>query len=223
MDKDIFSRVDKYISDLLAPVDKSLTDTIKSLDSEGLPQHSVSANQGKFLQVMMIACNAKKVLELGTLGGFSTIWLARALPENGKVITIEVDPHHGYVAQKNIALAGLSQKVDVQIGKALDILPKMIAENDEPFDMIFIDADKPPYAEYFEYALQLSRPGTLIICDNVIREGKVLDDNSTDEKVLGVQRYHFANGWSKRIRWCSNCCCKQNSHALNQRYTVTNN
>jgi predicted O-methyltransferase YrrM len=188
MNKEIFLQVDNYISGLLAIEDKALTDTIKSLDNEGLPQHSVSANQGKFLQIMMIACNAKKVLELGTLGGYSTIWLARALPENGKVITIEVDKRHGDVAQKNIDNAGLSQKVDLRVGKALDILPKIIAENEDPFDMIFIDADKPPYTEYFNYALQLSRPGTLIICDNVIREGKILDNNSTDEKVQGVQR-----------------------------------
>ena len=188
MDTEIFSQVDNYISNLLAPEDKALTDTIKSLGNEGLPQHSISSTQGKFLQVMMIVCNAKKVLELGTLGGYSTIWLARALPNNGKVITIEVDKHHGDVAQKNINNAGLSQKVDLRIGKALDILPQIIAENDGPFDMIFIDADKPPYTEYFDYALQLSRPGTLIICDNVIREGKVLDNNTADEKVKGVQR-----------------------------------
>ena len=188
MGTEIFSQVDNYISNLLAPEDKALTDTIKSLDTEGLPQYSISPTQGKFLQVMMIVCNAKKVLELGTLGGYSTIWLARALPNNGKLITIEVDKHHGDVAQKNINNAGLSQKVDLRIGKALDILPQIISENEGPFDMIFIDADKPPYTEYFDYALQLSRPGTLIICDNVIREGKVLDNNTADEKVKGVQR-----------------------------------
>ena len=199
MDTEIFVQVDQYISGLLAPEDKALTDTIKSLDKEGLPQYSVSANQGKFLQVMMIVCNAKKVLELGTLGGYSTIWLARALPENGKVITIEMDEHHGNVAQKNIDNAGLSQKVDLRVGKALDILPSIIAENGEPFDMIFIDADKPPYTEYFDYALQLSRPGTLIICDNVIREGKVLDNNSTDEKVQGVQRLNKMLSDNKKV------------------------
>lgn len=199
MDIELFSQVDNYISSLLAPEDKALTDTIKSLESEGLPQHSISPNQGKFLQVMMIACNAKKVLELGTLGGYSTIWLARALPDNGKLITIEFDRHHGEVAQKNIDNAGLSQKVDLWIGKALDILPQIIKESEEPFDMIFIDADKPPYTEYFDYALQLSRPGTLIICDNVIREGKVLDDNSTDEKVQGVQRLNKMLSENKKV------------------------
>ncbi len=199
MDTEIFSQVDKYISSLLAPEDKPLTDIIDSLEKHGLPQHSVSANQGKFLQVMMIACNAKKILELGTLGGYSTIWIARALPDNGKVITIEIDKHHGDVAQKNIDNAGLSQKVDLRVGKALDILPEIIAEKGEPFDMIFIDADKPPYTEYFDYALKLSRPGTLIICDNVIREGKVLENNSTDEKVQGVQRLNKMLSDNKKV------------------------
>jgi len=199
MDTEIFSKVDNYISSLLAPEDTALTDTIKSLDIEGLPQHSVSANQGKFLQVMMIACNAKNVLELGTLGGYSTIWIARALPDNGKVITIEIDKHHGDVAQKNIDNAGLSHKVDLRVGKALDILPQISAESDEPFDMIFIDADKPPYTEYFHYALKLSRPGTLIICDNVIREGKILDNYSSDEKVKGVQRFNKMLSENKEV------------------------
>jgi predicted O-methyltransferase YrrM len=185
---EIFSQVDKYISDLLASEDKALTDTIKSLDDEGLPQHSVSANQGKLLQVLMIACNAQKVLELGTLGGYSTIWLARALPTGGKVTTVEADVHHAAVAKSNIEKAGLSHKVDLKVGKGLDILPQIIAAGEAPFDLIFIDADKPPYTEYFQYALKLARPGTLIICDNVIREGKVLDPHNTDEKVQGVQR-----------------------------------
>jgi len=199
MDTEIFSKVDNYISKLLAPEDEALIHTINSLDLEGLPQHSVSANQGKFLQVMMIASNARRVLELGTLGAYSTIWLARALPENGKVISIEVDKHHGAVAQKNIDNAGLSHKVELRVGKALDNLPQLIAANEEPFDMIFIDADKPPYTEYFDFALQLSRPGTLIICDNVIREGKILDQNSSDEKVQGVQRFNKMLSENKRV------------------------
>ena len=199
MELELFEKVDKYISELLAPEDKALTDTIKSLDTEGLPQHSVSANQGKFLQVMAILCNATKILELGTLGGYSTIWLARTLPDNGKIITIEFDQHHSDVARKNIENAGLTEKVDFRVGKALDILPNIIAENEGPFDMIFIDADKPPYTEYFDYAVSLSRPGTLIICDNVIREGKVLDDNSTDEKVRGVQRLNKMLSTNKNV------------------------
>lgn len=190
MDSQLFEQTDLYIRNLLGREDDVLKETTTSLDKEGLPQISVSANQGKFLQVMALLCNATKILELGTLGGYSTIWLARALPPNGKLITVEFDKHHAEVAQQNINKANLSNKVEIKIGKAIDILPTLISDNEGPFDMIFIDADKPPYAEYFQYALQLSRPGTLIICDNVIREGKVLDENSTDEMVKGAQRFN---------------------------------
>lgn len=188
MNTEIFSKVDNYISDLLAPEDELLLNTIKSLNDNGLPQHSVSANQGKFLQVLMRACNAKRVLELGTLGGYSTIWLARALPKEGMLVTIESDLVHAQVAKKNIEVAGLLNQVEVKVGKGLDILPIMIKESPEPFDFIFIDADKPPYVEYFNFALELSKPGTIIICDNVIRDGKVVEENCKDEKVFGVQR-----------------------------------
>lgn len=190
MDTNIFEQVDAYIVERLAPEDAALKDTITSLSKAGMPQISVSANQGKFLQVLAVLCKAKKILELGTLGGYSTIWMARALPEGGKLISLEVDPHHAEVAITNITKAGVADKVEVRVGKALDLLPRMISEKEGPFDLIFIDADKPPYAEYFELALKLSRPGTLIICDNVIRDGKVLDKNSTDEAVKGAQRFN---------------------------------
>src|SRR5215217_6715542 len=144
MDTNLFEQVDAYIRNLLAPEDAALKDTIKSLDKEGLPQISVSANQGKFLQVMALLCKATKILELGTLGGYSTIWMARALPENGKIVTVEVDETHARVAQANFKKAGVANKVDLRLGKALELLPKMISENEGPFDMIFIDADKPP-------------------------------------------------------------------------------
>lgn len=199
MDTEIFKKVDEYISNLLTQEDDALKDTITSIDKEGLPQISVSPNQGKFLQVMALLCNATKILELGTLAGYSTIWLARALPGNGKVITLEVDKHHADVAQTNINNAGVADKVEIRVGKALDILPNMIAANEGPFDMIFIDADKPPYTEYFELALSLSRSGTLIICDNVIREGKVLDENCTDEMVQGVHRFNKMLGSNKKV------------------------
>ena len=199
MDTSLFSKVDSYVSSLLAREDQALTDTIASLDKSGLPQHSVSANQGKFLQVLMAACNAKKVLGLGTLGGYSTIWIARALPDDGKVISIEVDPHHSAVARQNIDNAGLSDKVDLRTGKALDILPSLLTTEKEPFDFIFIDADKPPYVEYFDYAVKLSRPGSIIVCDNVIREGQVLDEKSTDEKVKGVQRLNLMLSTNKQV------------------------
>ncbi len=190
MDKDIFKKVDDYIGDLLGREDAILQETIRSLDQAGMPQISVSANQGKFLQVLLMLGKVKTVLELGTLGGYSTIWLARALPEDGKIITLEIDEHHAEIARQNIEKAGFADKVEVRVGEALDLLPQMQADGEGPFDMIFVDADKPPYAEYFQHALALSKPGTLIICDNVIREGKVLDAESTDERVKGVQRFN---------------------------------
>src|SRR6478672_9604801 len=192
MDTNIFEQVDSYINERLAPEDDALKNTIASLSKAGMPQISVSANQGKFLQVLAVLCQAKKILELGTLGGYSTIWMARALPSDGKLITIEVDAHHAEVAKTNLANAGVGDKVDVRVGKALEVLPQMVSNNEGPFDMIFIDADKPPYAEYFEWALKLSQPGTLIVCDNVIREGKILDKNSTDEAVRGAERFNEA-------------------------------
>lgn len=188
MNNEIFSEVDQYIAKLLAPEDEALLQTVSSIEQEGIPAISVSANQGKFLQLMAMLCHANRILELGTLAGYSSIWLARALPPGGKLVTLEVDPHHAAVAKRNLENAGLSEKVDLRIGKALDILPQMIDDGEAFFDMIFIDADKPPYPEYFNYALKLSHSGTLIICDNVIREGKVMDPSSTDERVYGVRR-----------------------------------
>lgn len=189
MNQELFNSVDDYISNLLAPEDVALRDVIASLDKERLPQHSISPNQGKFLQVMAQLCSAKNILEIGSLGGYSTIWLARALPEDGKVVTIEVDPNHAKVTQQNIKRAGLEHKVEIIVGKGLDVLPKLINAK-KIFDMVFMDADKPPYTKYFELALKLTRKGSVIIADNVIREGKVLNNDSTDEKVKGVQRFN---------------------------------
>lgn len=190
MNQQLFEKVDQYISNLVAPEDTVLQKTIQSLDEASMPQISVTPTQGKFLQVMLLTCKAKRVLELGTLGAYSTIWMTRALPADGKVITVEFDPHHANIASQNIEKAGLSDQIDLRIGKAMDVLKELIAQREEAFDFIFIDADKPPYTEYFELALQLSHPGTVIICDNVIREGKVLDENTHDEKVKGVQRFN---------------------------------
>jgi len=190
MNTEIFGQVDAYISDLFNQPDEALDAVEKAIIEENIPQISISPNQGKFLQIMAKLCGAKKILELGTLGGYSTIWFGRALPEGGKLITLEYSQHHANVAQKNIERAGLGDVVEIRVGKALDTLPVLQEEGQGPFDLIFIDADKQPYAEYFEWALKLSRPGTLIIADNVIRDGKVLDPNSTDEMVQGVQRFN---------------------------------
>lgn len=190
MNNNIFSEVDAYIGKLFNAPDDALAKTEASIETSGIPAISVSANQGKFLHMLARLCQAKKILEIGTLGGYSTIWMARALPKNGQLITLELDQHHADVAHKNIVQAGLADVVDIRIGPALDLLPKIETEGLAPFDMIFIDADKPPYTEYFQWALKLSRPGTLIIADNVIREGKVLDPQNTDPMVNGVQRFN---------------------------------
>jgi len=169
------------------------------MEEADIPAISISANQGKFLQLLARLNNAKRILELGTLGGYSTIWLGRALPADGYLLTLELEQSHADVAQRNINKAGLDQIVQIRVGKALEQLPLIVAEGIEPFDMIFIDADKQPYTEYFEWALKLSRPGTLIIADNVIREGQVLNDNSTDERVKGVQRFNKALAANKQV------------------------
>ena len=188
MNTQLFADVDDYISTRLAPEDDALKQTLKSLEDNGIANISVSANQGKLLQVFAAACGAKRMLEVGTLVGYSTIWMARALPKDGKLITLEYDTLHATLARQNIAHAGLADKVELREGKAMDLLQEMVKNGEGPFDLIFIDADKPPYREYFELALQLARPGTIIIADNVIREGKVLDADTTDERVNGVQR-----------------------------------
>ena len=190
MNQKLFESVDKYINDLLVDEDEALIATEISIKESNIPQISISANQGKFLHILAKLCHAKKILEVGTLAGYSTIWLARALPKDGKLVTLEYDRHHANVAQTNITRAGLDDIVEIRIGKALDTLPAIEKEGIGPFDMIFIDADKSPYTEYFQWALRLSRSGTLIIADNVIREGKVLDPKSSDDMVKGVQRFN---------------------------------
>ncbi len=199
MNQELFESVDQYIGNLLGDEDIVLKDTIKSMIDADIPAISISANQGKFLQVLARLCGAKKILEMGTLGGYSTIWLGRALPPDGLLVTLELEQAHADVAHENIIKAGLDKVVDIRVGKALDLLPQIEAEKTGPFDMIFIDADKPPYTEYFEWALKLSRPGTLIVADNVIREGKVLDDNCTDERVIGVKKFNKALAENKQV------------------------
>jgi len=190
MNQELFESVDQYISQLFHDEDDCLKATEESIIQSGIPQISVSPNQGKFLHILAKLCNAETILEMGTLGGYSTIWMARALPGNGKLVTLEIDKKHADVAQQNFYRCGLAEKIEIRLGKAIDILPQLKAEGAGPFDMIFIDADKPPYTEYFKWALQLSRPGTLIIADNVIREGKVLLGEDPDEMVTGVKRFN---------------------------------
>jgi len=187
---EIFESVDQYILKLVGGEDEALRAADRSIAEANMPPISVSANQGKFLHVLAKTCRAKKILEIGTLAGYSTIWMARALPQDGRLVSLEFDPNHARVAKNNIERAGLSKIVDIKIGKAIDLLPQLQANSEGPFDMIFIDADKPPYTEYFQWSLKLARPGTLIVADNVIREGNVLDPGSTDEMVQGVRRFN---------------------------------
>ena len=186
---DKFTAVDAYLADLLSLEDDALRAVDASIRDHELPQISVSANQGRMLELFAHLINAKHILEIGTLAGYSTIFLARALPADGRIVTLEFDPKHADVARENIERAGLSDRVELRVGKALDLLPVIAEEELPPFDLVFIDADKEPYAEYFEWAIRLSRPGALIIADNVVREGEILDDQSTDERVIGAQRF----------------------------------
>jgi len=190
METEIFEQVDEYIQNLVGTEDEVLKATDKSVSDANIPPISVSPNQGKFLQVLAKTCNAKKILEIGTLVGYSTIWMARALPKNGILITLEFEPLHARVAKNNIQKAGLDHIVEIRVGKALDLLPQLEKNQEGPFDLIFIDADKTPYTEYFQWALKLSHPGTLIVADNVIRNGKVMDSHSTDEMVAGARRFN---------------------------------
>jgi caffeoyl-CoA O-methyltransferase len=190
MKNELFGLVDSYINQLFIKPDAALQSAEESIVAAGIPQISVSPAQGKLLHIQAKLIKAKKILEIGTLAGYSTIWMARALPKDGILVSLEYEPGHAAVAQNNINNAGLDSIVSIRLGKALELLPVIESEASHPFDMIFIDADKEPYAEYFQWALKLSRPGTLIIADNVIREGKVLDPEHPDSRVKGVQRFN---------------------------------
>jgi predicted O-methyltransferase YrrM len=185
-----WTAVDRYLTDLLVPSDPVLEAALQTSTAAGLPPHNVSPNQGKLLLLLARGLGARTILEIGTLGGYSTIWLARALPAGGRLVTLEADPKHAEVARTNIARAGLTDVVELRLGRALDTLPQLAAEGRGPFDLIFLDADKPSYPDYFAWALQLSRRGSLILADNVVRNGAVIDAASADPHVQGVRRFH---------------------------------
>src|SRR2546425_1291779 len=185
-----WTKVDSYLNRLFAPSDPALETTLKTSKTAGLPAISVTANQGKLLHLLARAQRAKKILEIGTLGGYSTIWLARALPQNGHLVTLEADPKHAKVAKANIARAGLGKIVELRLGNARETLPLLVAKKQGPFDLIFIDADKPGYPIYLEWSLKLSHPGTLIIADNVVREGKVIEPSRKDPNVQGIRKFN---------------------------------
>jgi predicted O-methyltransferase YrrM len=183
----LWSKVDDYIVDRLLPNDPVLAATLEANAAAGLPQIDVSPPQGKFLHLVARMVGAKRILEIGTLGGYSTIWLARALKAYGRVISLEADAHHAKIAKENIERAGLADRVDIRIGRAIDTLPIIETEGAGPFDLIFIDADKTSNADYLKWSLKLARIGAVIICDNVIRDGAVADDAGRDASVRGAR------------------------------------
>lgn len=187
--KEQWTDVDRYISDLLVPSDAAVDAALKASADAGLPQIQVSPPQGKLLHLFALALGAQNILEIGTLGAYSTIWMARALPAGGRLITLEADPKHAEVARANIARAGLASVIDLRLGKALETLPKLASEGRSPFDLIFIDADKEHNPDYFAWALKLSRRGTAIIVDNVVRKGWVIDAASQDADIQGTRRF----------------------------------
>ena len=187
MSQETWTAVDRYISELLIPADPALDGALQATADAGMPPIAVSTTQGKLLMLLAQTVGARKILEIGTLGGYSSIWLARGLAAGGRLITLEFDPKHAGVARENVARAGLGEVVEVRLGKAIETLPQLVSE--APFDLIFIDADKVSYPDYFPWALKLARSGTLIIADNVVRNGAVIDAGSTDVNVQGVRRF----------------------------------
>lgn len=198
MAEELWTEVDQYFSGHLLPSDPVLESALAESASADLPAISVSPNQGRFLQILTQIVGARSILEVGTLGGYSTIWLARGLRPGGRLVTLEVDEKHAEVALRNLSNAGLGKIVELRVGNALETLPQLAAEGRAPFDLIFIDADKQNIPTYFEWALKMSRPGTLIVVDNVVRKGAVIDGESTDPNIQGVRRFTKSLGADSR-------------------------
>jgi predicted O-methyltransferase YrrM len=190
MSEQTWCDVDQYIADRLIPRQPAFEAALATSVAEGLPEIQVSECQGKLLQLLVRIHGARRILELGTLGGYSTLWLAGGLPAGGRLVTIEFEEKHAAVARTNLARAGLDKIVDIRVGPALEVLPQLAAEAPAPFDFIFIDANKEDYPEYFTWALRLSRKGTVIIADNVVRQGGVLDPEHSDPRVQAVRRLY---------------------------------
>jgi predicted O-methyltransferase YrrM len=187
MPQDRWNEVDEYVAELLSRDDAALSGALDAANAAGLPPISVAAPQGKFLHLLARLMGARQILEIGTLGGYSTIWLARALPRGGHLTTLEIDPAHAAVARSSLISAGLGDSTDVRVGPALESLPGLKAEGAGPYDLVFIDADKQNNAQYVRWALDLTRPGSVIVVDNVIREGSVTDAQSANPNVRGAR------------------------------------
>jgi caffeoyl-CoA O-methyltransferase len=199
LDERLIEQIDQYIENLFTPPDPVLAQNLKDADAAGLPHINVSPNQGKLLYLLVKIAGAKRILEVGTLGGYSTTWLARALPGDGVLITLEKEPGHAEIARRSLERAGLGSIVDIRVGPASDSLRTLIRTGVEPFDVVFLDADKRSYVEYLDLSLQLSRPGTIILADNVIRNGKVMAENPADADDRGARAYNEAIAHHPRL------------------------
>jgi len=184
----LWDRVDAYLTGTFVPHEEAFAAALADSEKAGLPTIQVSPPQGRLLELLARALRARLILEIGTLGGYSTLWLARGLAPGGRIVTLEVDPKHADVARRNFERAGRSGAIELRLGAALETLPRMVEERAGPFDLVFVDADKPSLPDYFSWSLKLSRPGTLIVIDNVVREGDVVDATSADASVQGVRR-----------------------------------
>ncbi|MER5882460.1 O-methyltransferase [Streptomyces sp. NPDC001941] len=190
-DQERWTEIDTYLTDRLAPADEALTAALADSEAAGLPPIAVAPNQGKLLHLLALTQGARRILEIGTLGGYSTIWLARALPADGRLVSLEYDPRHADVARANLARAGLDHLAEVRTGAALDSLPKLAEEEAGPFDLVFVDADKQNNPRYVEWALRLTRPGSLIVVDNVVRGGALVDPSASDRADVRGTREMF--------------------------------
>ena len=199
MDAELWTAVDDHLTTTLLGPDPDLDAALADSSAAGLPAINVAPNQGKLLSLLVRLSGSRRVLEVGTLGGYSTIWLARALPADGALVTLELEEHNAAVARANLERAGLGGRVEVRVGPAADTLAAMVAEGTEPFDFVFLDADKGGYPTYLERSLDLSHPGTVIVADNVVRAGAVIDPDTTDANALGVQRFLAAAGSDPRL------------------------
>jgi predicted O-methyltransferase YrrM len=199
MAEELWTRIDRYIAEQFSLDDPALTAALEATSAAGLPEIQVSAAQGKLLHVLALSVQARAILEMGTLAGYSGIWLARALPPGGRLITLELDPRHAEVARRNFKYTGVADRVEVRVGRALDLLPAISKEGVAPFDLIFIDADKASYPQYLEWSLKLSRPGTLIIADNVVRRLAMDDPTGQDENTTGIRRFNEMLAHEKRV------------------------
>jgi predicted O-methyltransferase YrrM len=198
--KNIWNQVDKYFTDALIPAGDDFDAALVANRDAALPPIDVTPLQGKFLEILVRATSSKRILEIGTLGGYSTLWLARALPEDGVVVTLELEPHHAQIAKQNIEAAGFASRVDLRIGPAAESLATLVQKQVAPFDFIFIDADKASYPDYLQLSLKLSRPGTLIVADNVVRDGKVIDPKNSDPNIRGVRSFTEMVSAEPRLR-----------------------